>query len=183
MTTVFSFQPEYFNQNGDQGNLEVLEYVSSQRLTHTSDPLADLMLVGDASRASMRQFGQQLFDLQPAVEKRLQDGLPTLLVGSSFEFYSEHSDLLPKLAKGQRVSKFVKVNHAGSEVVGYRNSEVLDSELFIRGGFVGTLLFGPLLAKNPDLLKLFAQKLSLNISVDASYWELTEQVRQNLIFD
>jgi CobQ-like glutamine amidotransferase family enzyme len=77
----------------------------------------------------------------------------------------------------------VKVNHAGSEVVGYRNSEVLDSELFIRGGFVGTLLFGPLLAKNPDLLKLFAQKLSLNISVDASYWELTEQVRQNLIFD
>ncbi len=183
MTSVFSFEPKYFNQNGDQGNLEVLEFVTGQKLIQTSDPAADLVLFGDASRAAMRRFAPELLRLMPAIEARLAAGLPTLLIGSSYEFFAEHSDLLPKLAKGQRVSKFVRVNHAGSEVVGYRNSEVLDSELFIRAGFVGTLLFGPLLAKNPELLRLFAQNLSLDISVDQSYWDLVEQVRQNLIFD
>jgi CobQ-like glutamine amidotransferase family enzyme len=84
---------------------------------------------------------------------------------------------------GARVSKFVRVNHAGSQVVGYRNSEVLDSELYVRGNFVGTLLFGPVLAKNPELLKLFVDALSLSFTVGDEYWKLTEQVRQNLIFD
>lgn len=183
MTTVFSFEPEYFNQNGDQGNLEVLEHATSQRFTRSLDPSADLLIVGDASRAAMRRFSSELLALQPHVEARLEQGRPTLLVGSSFEFYSENSELLPGLLRGPRVSKFVKVNHAGSEVVGYRNSEVVDSELFVRGAFVGTLLFGPILAKNPDLLGMFAAALNLKLSLDDSYLELAKQVRQNLIFD
>jgi CobQ-like glutamine amidotransferase family enzyme len=75
------------------------------------------------------------------------------------------------------------VGHAGSEVVGYRNSEVVHSELFIRGAFLGTLLFGPLLAKNLDLLSIIANALKLEISLDDPYRELVTQVRQNLIFD
>lgn len=183
MTTVFSFQPEYFNQNGDQANLEVLEYATGSRLTRIGDPAADLLVVGDASRAAMRKFSSEMQALQPHIEERLELGRPTLLVGSSFEFYSDRSEMLPKLPRGPRVSKFVKVDHAGSEVVGYRNSEVVDSELFIRGAFVGTLLFGPLLAKNPDLLSMFANALGLDFSLDDSYRELVSQVRQNLIFD
>lgn len=183
MTSVFSFEPEYFNQNGDQGNLEVLEYATSKKFLVTSNPEADLMLIGDASRAAIRHFTPELTKLQPAIEARLKNGLPTLLVGSSYEFYASQSEFLPKLAKGHRVSKFVKVDYAGSRVVGYRNSEVLDSELLVRGGFVGTLLFGPLLAKNPDLLKLFTDQLSLDLVVGEDYWNLVNQVRQNLIFD
>ena len=183
MTSVYSFEPAYFNQNGDQGNLETLEYVTGQRLESTNDPLANLMLVGDASRAAMRHFSTELLGLLPFIETRLESGLPTLLIGSSYEFFSQNSELLPNLSMGSRVSKFVRVNHAGSQVVGYRNSEVLDSELYVRGAFVGTLLFGPILAKNPGLLRLFVEKLSLSFTVSDDHWELTEQVRQNLIFD
>lgn len=183
MTSVFSFEPEYFNQNGDQGNLEVLEHATSRNFLRTSDPEADFMLIGDASRAAIRHFTPELTKLQPAVEARLQNGLPTLLIGSSYEFFASQSELLPKLVLGDRVSKFVRVDYAGSKVVGYRNSEVLDSELFVRGGFVGTLLFGPLLAKNPEMLRLFAEHLKIAVTVDDGYWNLVTQVRQNLIFD
>jgi CobQ-like glutamine amidotransferase family enzyme len=183
MTSIYSFEPSYFNQNGDQGNLEILEYVTGQKFQATNDPLADFMLVGDASRAAMRKFSAQLLGLKPFVETRLQTGLPTLLIGSSYEFFAQNSELLPNLSMGARVSKFVRVNHAGSQVVGYRNSEVTDSELYVRGNFVGTLLFGPVLAKNPELLKLFVEALSLSFTVGDEYWKLTEQARQNLIFD
>jgi len=183
VTTVFSFRPEYFNQNGDQGNLEVLEYVTGRRLTRIADPAADFVVVGDASRAAIREFGPELLALQPQIEERLEQGRPTLLVGSSFEFYSDRSEMLPKLSRGPRVSKFVKVGHAGHEVVGYRNSDVVDSDLYIRGAFLGTLLFGPLLAKNLDLLSIIANALKLEISLDDPYRELVTQVRQNLIFD
>lgn len=183
MTSVFSFEAQFFNQNGDQGNLAVLEHVTEKKLLKIDDPTADLVIIGDASRAAMRRFAPELTALIPAIEQRLLEGLPTLLVGSSFEFYSERCEMLPTLTRGPRESKFVKVNHDGSQVVGYRNSDVLGSELFVRGCFVGTLLFGPLLAKNPDLLGLFSESLGLETEAQDSYWQLTEQVRANLIFD
>lgn len=183
MTSVFSFEAQFFNQNGDQGNLAVLEHVTGKKLLKIDDPTADLVIIGDASRAAMRRFTPELTALIPAIEQRLREGLPTLLVGSSFEFYCEQSDVLPTLTRGPRESKFVTVNHGGSQVVGYRNSDVLGSELFVRGCFVGTLLFGPILAKNPDLLRLFSESLGLKLEVQNSYWQLTEQVRANLIFD
>lgn len=182
MTSVFSYRPEYFNFNGDQGNLEVLKYATGADLTFTSDPMADLLLVGDASRAALREFENELLELVPIIEKRLQNGDPTLLVGSSYEFFAKRSELLPDLVNGKRFSGFVKLTHEDFEVVGYRNSEVVGSELFVKGGFIGTLMFGPILAKNPDLLKLLAREMQLEIRLGNSYWDLVSEVRRNLTF-
>jgi CobQ-like glutamine amidotransferase family enzyme len=89
---------------------------------------------------------------------------------------------VPDLVNGKRFSGFVKLTHEDFEVVGYRNSEVVGSELFVKGGFIGTLMFGPILAKNPDLLKLLAREMQLEIRLENSYWDLVSEVRRNLTF-
>lgn len=182
MTSVFSFRPEHFNQNGDQENLAVLEYATGTKFEHVDDLAADLLLFGDAPRAAMREFEGELAGLVPSIEARLDAGLATLLIGSCYEFFAAHSPLLPDLARGARVSAFVSVKHEGFEAVGYRNSEVLGSELFLKEGFIGTLFFGPLLAKNPELLKLVSASLGLALTADQGYWDDVRKVRENLIF-
>ena len=61
MITLGTFKPDFFNQNGDQANLEVLGKQLMWRgidcqVTEGNLQSVDLLLVGDASRAAMREF-------------------------------------------------------------------------------------------------------------------------------
>lgn len=165
MTSVFSFRAQYFNNNGDQGNLEALEHFSKQRFDKASIEGADFVLFGDASRAAMREFESELESFVPVLEQRLSRGLPTLLIGSCYEFFAPRVNGMPNLDYGQRVSEFREVDASEMKVKGYRNSEVLEQDLFIEGLFVGTTLFGPVLAKNLELTKRMAAGLGLELSV------------------
>lgn len=149
MIRVFSFQPEYFNNNGDQGNLEVLRALlrrqgSDYKFTAKFQD-ADFVLFGDASIAAMEHFESELRDLQEQLVARHEAGAPTLLVGSSYEFFAPLLGLSGNPMA--RRSEFVNSNG----VFGYRNSEK-DLPVFHRNGmFWATQLFGPILAKNPTL--------------------------------
>ncbi len=165
MIRVFSFRPEYFNNNGDQGNLEALAHFTDQEISTVAIDDAEFALFGDGSRAAIREFGDELDSLVPALEKRLQAGLPTLIVGSAYEFFAPKLSGLPILSYGDRVSEFREVRSNDIAVKGYRNSEVIDSDLFLSGHFVATTLFGPVLAKNISLLQHMAQGLGLQVSV------------------
>ena len=167
MTSVFSFRPEYFNNNGDQGNIEALEHFTGSKFTTAEIVGADFVLFGDASRAAMREFHEELETFVSPLEKRLKEGSPTLLVGSSYEFFASRIKSIPNLKFGDRVSEFRTANSSGFEVKGYRNSEVLDIDLFISGMFIGTTLFGPVLAKNLDLAEAVAKTLGLDVSISA----------------
>lgn len=182
MTSVFSFRPEFFNQNGDQGNIEVLEYAAGTRFTVSEQPQADLLVIGDASRAAIREFESELLALVPEVERRFASGLPTVVVGNSYEFFASKSKLLPNLESGKRISAFVEVDFEGQKVYGYRNSTVTDGELLISGGFVGTLLFGPILAKNEGLLLRIAEELGLKVTIPEDYQKLALEARKNVTF-
>ena len=167
MTSVFSFRPEYFNNNGDQGNIEALEHFTGSKFTTTAITGADFVLFGDASRAAMREFREELETFVSPLETRLNEGSPTLLVGSSYEFFADLIKDIPDLQFGDRVSEFRSAMSSGFEVKGYRNSEVQGSDLFVSGMFIGTTLFGPVLAKNPVLSEAVAKSLGLDLAISA----------------
>jgi CobQ-like glutamine amidotransferase family enzyme len=67
-------------------------------------------------------------------------------------------------------------------VIGYKNSELFGAEVFISGAFVGTQLYGPILAKNPDLLELILRGLGAEAVFEESDLGLIAEVRSRTIF-
>jgi CobQ-like glutamine amidotransferase family enzyme len=157
VTRYFSFHKEYFDNNGDQGNLSVLKFFLSQQSVSFDQVIelaaADFVLVGDASRAVLREYGRGLLELAPVLEARHAAGLPTLLIGSSYEFLASQVEWLKTPRRGPVVSEFrTLVTEESGPVLGYRNSSLLDLDYVRSGDFIATTLFGPILAKNPALL-------------------------------
>ncbi|MEL0261711.1 MAG: hypothetical protein VXA38_06315, partial [Aquiluna sp.] len=69
MITYFSFQPEHFNNNGDQGNLEVLKSLIGDSFSPTeSIDLANFVMFGDASIAVMQHHAAALEKLRGVVK-------------------------------------------------------------------------------------------------------------------
>lgn len=165
MITLASFQPQYFDNNGDQSNVEVLRShlvaigVDVQITSECEG--ADFLLIGDSSIAAHSHFETELLGLLPEIKDRFALGKPTLLVGRSWEFYAPLLGL--EIESGDRESTFVKLLVAGHEVIGYHNSTLLKPRFAINGSFIGTTLFGPLLAKNPSVLKLVAAGLGFEL--------------------
>jgi CobQ-like glutamine amidotransferase family enzyme len=171
MITIYSFEPFYFNNNGDQGNIEVItQQLSQQNLKFklTSDPsTADFLLIGDCSLAVLQEFSKPLARLRKIIAKRWAKGLPTLLVGSAYEFFAAELGQNPQTVR--RDSKFVTTSEG---YFGYRNSDKNLPVCLVRGSFIATSLFGPVLAKNPQLLDNILQSLGakLQISAQAVQW-------------
>lgn len=189
MITLSSYRPEFFNQNGDQANLEVLGMQLMWRgieceVSESKFDGSDFFLVGDASRAAMREFKSDLELLVPFLSARLQAGLPTLLVGSAQEFFAGKVAGLPQLSRTKRSSEFREAEHSGIRAFGYRNSEVAE-DLFISGSFVSTTLFGPVLAKSPELLDLILERLGVDqelpTDVATTLEELVREIKQRSI--
>lgn len=189
MIKLASYRPEYFNNNGDQGNLEVLEKQLSWRGVSTSITTdlhgADFVLFGDASRAVMREFAGELDGQLELLKDRLERNLPTLLVGSCHEFFAPKLGVA-KFRKMARASEFRELKVDGVDAFGYRNSEV-DVDLLVRGFFASTTLFGPVLAKSPELLERMLQGLGIQGSLEESQQEyldrLVREIRRRAISD
>jgi CobQ-like glutamine amidotransferase family enzyme len=177
MITIFSFEPAYFNNNGDQGNLVVLKRVlqdSKIRTINAKSPAtAEFLLVGDASIAVMEHFSRQLEKLTKFIAKRYELGEPTLIVGSSYEFFAERLGL--EVVRAERRSEFITTPE---NYFGYRNSDNELPDCLVKGSFIGTNLFGPVLAKNPTLLALVIEALGGEMELSAKVSEWIEAIRQ-----
>lgn len=169
MITIFTLHPEHFNNNGDQGNIEVL---ASELRSAGSDfkfvedlADADFALIGDASRAATRHYKDALEALRVAVAQRFESGRPTLLVGSAYEFFASEFGLAPK--QGKRCSEFVD-----GDYFGYRNTDMDLPAVTRKGQFVATSLFGPFLAKNPHVLSEMLMSLGIKpeLSIERLNW-------------
>jgi CobQ-like glutamine amidotransferase family enzyme len=184
---LFSFEPALFNNNGDQGNLLVLE----RSLTSIGFPYvivndaeeADFVLVGDCALAVLNKYRDSLLELMPLLRQRMAEGRATLLVGRSYELLAPALGI--PLALGGRESKYVEVATELGEIFGYHNSEVLEPRAWISGGFVGTTLFGPILAKNPKVLR--SVLASMGIKANGVFFEevevLATRVREAITFE
>lgn len=186
MIKIYSYRPTLFNNNGDQGNVEVLtRLLDMAEATWADSSLeeANFVLVGDCSIAVVEQFKDELLGLIENLRTRLDSGLPTLLVGRSYELLAPHLGI--SLQHGERVSKFVIERSGEVEAFGYHNSEVISPRLYVSGNFIGTTLFGPLFAKNPAITEGIVR--SLGISIETEFWKVAkdyaQKVREATSFD
>ena len=177
MTTYFSFRPDYFNNNGDQGNIEVLRETMGSTFVETQAiDSADFVLIGDASLAVTEHFADELEKLREIIRTRFDLGLPTLIVGRSYEFYA--AELSLTAAKTFRFSGFVETKDG---VFGYKNSATDLPDVTQKGAFIGTNLFGPLLAKNPELLSTMLKALGAELVVDETRTRYVSEIRKRAI--
>jgi len=167
--------PEHFNNNGDQGNIEVLSLeLKAAKVEHAVvDKIeeADFVLFGDASRAAMRHYESELEGYRPLIRERFSKGLGTLLVGSSYEFFAK--DLGLELRQVARKSEFVS-----GEYFGYRNTEYDLDPVTRNGLFVATSLYGPFLAKNPGYLSDLLIGLGIQPNLDPERLSWIEKIRE-----
>jgi CobQ-like glutamine amidotransferase family enzyme len=184
MIKLATFMPTYFNNNGDQGNIEVLAKQLEWRgvqysMTSTDFADSDFLLVGDGSRAVMREFESELAAITDLVAERLRTGKATLLVGSTHEFFCSRLPGLPELQGAPRVSEHREVSSGDLRVFGYRNNEI-DNDLFIEQAFISTSLFGPILAKNENLLNLVLTSMGVTTELPAVHQSRLAPVLQGV---
>ena len=171
MISLSSYEPKLFNRNADQGNLLVLKKQLQWRgvdfeETSEFDVDADFLLLGDAFNAVTEHYRSQLLELAPKLQERLDLGRPTLLVGSSYEFYMGVISGLPEPRRVKRASEFRSAKAGDLHAFGYRNTDLESGDLFVKGAFIATTLFGPVLAKSPELLEVVLGALGVKEALD-----------------
>jgi CobQ-like glutamine amidotransferase family enzyme len=184
MIKLATFKPTYFNNNGDQGNIEVLAKQLEWRgvqysVTSSEFADSDFLLVGDGSRAVMREFESELVAITELLAERLRTGKATLLVGSTHEFFCSRLPGLPELKEAPRVSQHREVSFGDLRVFGYRNNEI-DVDLFIKQAFISTSLFGPILAKNENLLNIVLTSMGVTSELAAVFQSRLAPVLQGV---
>lgn len=171
MIRLLELYPEHLNLNGDRGNLQVLEKrlgwasVEVQSFTHRpGQPLPstapDFVLLGHGSPAAWRQIYSDLSRIAPIFQEWLDVGTQILAVSSGFAaLHGLMAELPDSVQRVARISKFEEAENSGFVAVGYKNSDLDLPALLVSGNFVGTLLHGPLLAKNESLADAIVEKL------------------------
>jgi len=163
MIRLLELYPDHLNLNGDRGNLVVLQRrlewsdidvsVSSYRPgSSLGGEAPDFVLLGHGSPAAWRQIYADLARIAPTLQAWIDGSTQMLAVSSGFAALHGLLRGLPnQVNKVPRISKFEVVDFADSQVVGYKNTD-LDLPTIERfGNLIGTVLHGPLLAKNSQL--------------------------------
>jgi CobQ-like glutamine amidotransferase family enzyme len=163
MIRLLELYPDHLNLNGDRGNLLVLEKRLSwaslevQSFTHRpGQPLPatapQFILLGHGSVAAWKQIYSDLSRIAPTLQQWLEGGTQILAVSTGFAaLHGLLSQLDTNVERVSRVSKFEEAESQEIRVVGYKNSDLDLPSLSIDGNFIGTLLHGPILAKNESL--------------------------------
>jgi CobQ-like glutamine amidotransferase family enzyme len=103
---------------------------------------------------------------------RYEKGLPTLLIGSAYTFFAPEIGITKEPTK--RESKFVTTPEG---YFGYRNSDNNLPVCTVKGAFIASSLYGPLLAKNPQLLQVVLEKLGAKMVLPTQVTSLIETIR------
>jgi CobQ-like glutamine amidotransferase family enzyme len=163
MIRLLELYSDHLNLNGDRGNLLVLEKRLSwaslevQSFTHRpGQPLPatapQFILLGHGSVAAWKQIYSDLSRIAPTLQQWLEGGTQILAVSTGFAaLHGLLSQLDTNVERVSRVSKFEEAESQEIRVVGYKNSDLDLPSLIIDGNFIGTLLHGPILAKNESL--------------------------------
>jgi CobQ-like glutamine amidotransferase family enzyme len=164
--------PQHLNLNGDLGNAEVIakqlewrglasEIVTVQTMADLSSA-PDFILVGHGSTAAWAAIDTLLYSMAPSLKKLISSGTPGLAISSGFEKLVESGALgnLSFSKLPERISKFHVQGDGDSEVLGYLNTDVDLPVMHRDGNWISTLLHGPVLAKNPNLLEEVLSKIA-----------------------
>lgn len=179
--------PENLNLNGDYGNLEVVarqlewrgmasEIVAVGTHAELTSGL-DFLLVGHGSSAAWASIHEEFRGLLDPLKALLAAGMPGLSVSTGFEYMVRGSvfEGLNVNSLSSRTSKFVVEQDVKGEVLGYLNTDVDLPIIHRESNFIGTMLHGPILAKNPTLLEEVLLKISSNAGVELAPVDASEK--------
>lgn len=159
MIHLMELFPDHLNLNGDSGNITVLEKriewfgLSAKRsfVQPGQVPVSrpDFLLIGHGSAAAWKQIYSELARLAPTIQDWMKQGTRVLAVSSGFAALHGLLQELPhSVARSDRISKFVSDEFEGQSVTGYLNTNLQLPMMLRHGNLLGTMLHGPLLAKN-----------------------------------
>ena len=181
MIRLLELYPEHLNLNGDRGNLVVLQrrlewaaievQVSSYRPGESLGSEApDFVLLGHGSPAAWRQIYADLARIAPTLQSWIDGSTQMLAVSSGFAALHGLIRGLPtEVIKVPRISKFEVAEFENCQVVGYKNTDLDLPTLERFGNLIGTVLHGPILAKNTqftsDLIGLMMNGQTKNLDL------------------
>ena len=169
--------PHHLNLNGDLSNAGVFAkragwYGIASNVTlldlHDAPPgNPDLIIVGHGSRNAWLQISKEGSALLDWLDERIRAGSFVLAVSTGFEFLAARGHFGSQWTSSSAVayrSEFAvgnaKVFGQEIEVFGYLNSDSGLPLLLAEGRLIGTLLHGPILAKNPQLSDLMLAQIA-----------------------
>ena len=172
MIRLGTIAPERLNLNGDQGNLLALSRflrlagfeVAVLPVTNTEQALAcHFVLLGHGSQAAMQSLNPVFaaIHFQSVISR-----VPGLAIGSGFEYLSETGEVEHQIDRGERVSEFSVGEMGPIKVLGYRNTDSGLPNLALNENWICSMLHGPLLAKNPQLLARAAKAVVAAANMD-----------------
>jgi CobQ-like glutamine amidotransferase family enzyme len=159
-----AFYHEQLNLNGDVMNLMVLSKrlnwlgfevevvdLTTQNILEQLALGVDFALLGHGSTAAWSQLLQKKEELASAFGELVKQQVPLFAVSSGFQVMVDLGIINEPYEKVERSSKFSVSTFAGNELLGYVNTDTNLPIFSNYGAATGTLLHGPVLAKNPWL--------------------------------
>jgi CobQ-like glutamine amidotransferase family enzyme len=167
--------PDHLNLNGDLANIRVLQKrlawrgvtatVSLVDKNGTIPTDADFILLGHGSEAAWVDLAKDLERLRPKLINAFESGVAGLAVASGYERLFDQNEtpsiglIQAKVLRTERTSRFVLATLDGQEALGYLNSDAQLEPLMRIKNVIGTLLHGPVLAKNAWLAELIIEAI------------------------
>lgn len=167
--------PSHLNLNGDVANIRVLQQRLSWRgvesvvtFVNKGEQIpvgADFILIGHGSEAAWEDLAQDLIALKPDLIEAFEQGMPGLAVATGYE---RLFDLAPKaclalyaepVLRTERISKFALADFGAHQALGYLNSDAKLPLVQKFENLFGTLLHGPVLAKNAWLAEIIIEAI------------------------
>ncbi len=175
---IAALYPRHLNLNGDLANAGVLAkrlgwygYGSNVSLVDLKDAApdrVDLVVLGHGSPGAWSEILEDGSEALAWLERAIESGVLVIAIGSGFEhlaasgFFGEQLRIAGA-SRGVRRSEFAaattRVFGEELEVLGYVNSDSGLPLIANSNRLIGSLLHGPLLAKNPKLADAIIEQL------------------------
>lgn len=170
MIKILQLFPGHLDLNGDGGNVQVLLKravwgglaAESMALHPGENPneRPDVVVIGHGSSAAWKQIYGEFARLAPVLADWMNQGTQVIAVSTGFAaLHGLASDLPKSVSKTERRSIFVVEEFEGQEVYGYLNSDLDLPNIIRHGNLIGTMLHGPVLAKNTWLADQIIEKV------------------------
>jgi CobQ-like glutamine amidotransferase family enzyme len=172
-----AFHHDRLNLNGDVLNLlvlakrlnwrgigcEVVELNGRNFNQHLATGI-DFALLGHGSIAAWSAIDDDDPGLETAILSLIDKHVPLMGIATGYERLVKYGILHDNMARGPRVSEFTECEFGGQKLIGYVNSDSGLPPMSVNGNTYGTLLHGPVLAKNPAFAdELLSKILSSNL--------------------
>jgi CobQ-like glutamine amidotransferase family enzyme len=186
-----AFYHEQLNLNGDVMNLMVLSKrlnwlgfevevvdLTTQNILEQLALGVDFALLGHGSTAAWSQLLQKKEELASAIGELVKQQVPLLAVSSGFQVMVDLGIISEPYEKVERSSKFSVLTFAGKELLGYVNTDIDLPAFSNYGATTGTMLHGPVLAKNPWLADQIIETLLTRRGLVVGNSSLTSKFEQ-----